>query len=1308
VLGLGSAISGFVWLDINANGVYEPGDPVEGAGSDAPLAGVTVALYQVGDPAQLAATTTDIDGTYVFADLPDGDYTLVFVAPLGFRGTTTSVDSPAIPDPPPALPLQNATSRITPLTIAGATLLEGNDAGIRPSPELGLAFAQKPGGAGDALFDGTGPFDADDGPGHDSSAGNLRVRTADITTYDFSITADNFALGQTTIDNVILEQIIIPNDGASIQFAVEAPTNLPTACKTTGVSPASFIEPLGPPDYPAGSWRLVCNIGTYEEGAVRIVDTNVRALTTSPNGSSFSTQQRVYQATDAAVPATLAAPDIIITAAPRYDFTKGNAGAVPNPLNRQGIGDGYRYYRFPDGSTRIAREVWYDLSLLAANRGLGQEQLQSPLTLNDVLGLEAPGGVPVPLGDSFVASCGAGPIGGSLPLAGGGPPYAANRVADSGDWACAFDAPSGTTGITITGADTTGVHYPTEGGSGNSLGDLAFVTTGHIRLIVPLDVWATAIDPSWTSGDPLPGGDIIVTNCLSDFAPTSISGVEDYPGEGGEPTDNNCHQLVADVGAPGSTGSDKAFGDFPTYLTSGGSLQSSSVVPGASGSHTGDAPVGPAQQVAGRVSFGTGSYEPVTNLIACDAFDNATLRLAPLYGGATGQSPSPISSYANVVEYDGETGAWTVGTSADWVVEFAAAGNWGYDHLAGARDPLTGYYPLSSDWTVQRSTANTACASGSLSWSSDPSAVAGGIDAVNMIRVRAVDPARGFRLGDQVILGTAFYVRDTFRGGPNSGASIPDGTKMPNIGLFQWDGHGQTAGYDANTATGGGGDRLIMSRAQVRLVKDAPFTTTEAGNPIVWTLRPSVVAGTADGHASSVTVTDVMPAGLTFDQDCTQAGLPSGITIGSVDYDTPVVGQTTVRFELGDRVGGVSIPVIRVCTETDPFYPPNYDVINTATVASPNAPSPLALRRDTATVRLLQQASFSIAKVVDRRVDLQDDDQVWSFRWSNFSTNLPFSDVDVIDVFPFNGDGDPDAGAPRNNVASDFQGVLTLSGPLDQPIRQPLHRAAEPDPGTWYYATAADPKTISYDPRVPANANPGAPGGLWCTAAEIGSGGTCPATWSTVRAARFVESADLPAGDYVTATLQLQALGNRPGDIYVNRVAAGSSTTPTQILRSNQPYVQVLGFSLGDLVFSDINRNGKFDSGIDAPVPGVTVQIQDEFGTTVATTTTDADGRWIVEHLDPGVGLDDVFSARYRVVIPTSQFQPGGPLVGYWPAPDPTNRAHRPALPRPRRACRVRIVVCARNALGRRQRPGDPGRRAPGRQCGRPRQSPDG
>ena len=63
----------------------------------------------------------------------------------------------------------------------------------------------------------------------------------------------------------------------------------------------------------------------------------------------------------------------------------------------------------------------------------------------------------------------------------------------------------------IVGADTTGAHYPTKGLGGDSLGDLGFVATGHIRLIVPQEDWARSVDPGWQTGDPLPGGDITVT-----------------------------------------------------------------------------------------------------------------------------------------------------------------------------------------------------------------------------------------------------------------------------------------------------------------------------------------------------------------------------------------------------------------------------------------------------------------------------------------------------------------------------------------------------------------------------------------------------------------------------------------------------------------------------------------------------------------------------------------------------------------------------------------------------------------------------
>ena len=120
-----------------------------------------------------------------------------------------------------------------------------------------------------------------------------------------------------------------------------------------------------------------------------------------------------------------------------------------------------------------------------------------------------------------------------------------------------------------------------------------------------------AVDPAWQPNDPLPSGDVIVTNCLTDFAPVSISGVPNFPGRGGEPTDNNCHQLVADVGAAGSTGTAEVVRRLPGLPHRRGGLQSSGTIPGASGSRTGDAPVGPGQQVAGRISFGTGPYEPV-------------------------------------------------------------------------------------------------------------------------------------------------------------------------------------------------------------------------------------------------------------------------------------------------------------------------------------------------------------------------------------------------------------------------------------------------------------------------------------------------------------------------------------------------------------------------------------------------------------------------------------------------------------------------------------------------------------------------
>ncbi|MDD2836554.1 MAG: SdrD B-like domain-containing protein, partial [Methanothrix sp.] len=90
-----SELGGFVWEDLNADGIYQPG---EGSA----ISGVTVNLYH-SDGTLVGTTTTDANGQYLFPDLMPGDYYLIFQSPQGYsfspanQGSDDNMDSdPAV------------------------------------------------------------------------------------------------------------------------------------------------------------------------------------------------------------------------------------------------------------------------------------------------------------------------------------------------------------------------------------------------------------------------------------------------------------------------------------------------------------------------------------------------------------------------------------------------------------------------------------------------------------------------------------------------------------------------------------------------------------------------------------------------------------------------------------------------------------------------------------------------------------------------------------------------------------------------------------------------------------------------------------------------------------------------------------------------------------------------------------------------------------------------------------------------------------------------------------------------------------
>ena len=123
----GASVTGVVYLDKNGDGAQNPGEPGVG--------GVLVTLL---DPAghAYATSTTKSDGSYQFANLPAGAYTVVFDRPNA-DGSHTPVSRPVALSAGAAfvqsLDIDQATASLT-----GVVFADGNNDGVRSPGEPGI------------------------------------------------------------------------------------------------------------------------------------------------------------------------------------------------------------------------------------------------------------------------------------------------------------------------------------------------------------------------------------------------------------------------------------------------------------------------------------------------------------------------------------------------------------------------------------------------------------------------------------------------------------------------------------------------------------------------------------------------------------------------------------------------------------------------------------------------------------------------------------------------------------------------------------------------------------------------------------------------------------------------------------------------------------------------------------------------------------------------------------------------------------------------------------------------------------------
>jgi len=1103
------------------------------------------------------------------------------------------------------------------------------------NPTAGCDFADDPGYSNNNTVDD---------PSDDSYSGDLLVRTNDL----FQVVAGwNWSGTAGSEEEVKLTGTLPLKDGkAYYEWSA-----LPGSCD---LSKSSISD---------DKQTIVCvrkdfdknDVGTYAED----LTFNVRVRGGTPNGATPGDISFDIEGTNATKKSDgTDGNSLTVTAAPRWNLQKSQytrwAGKEYN--GKKGwIVDYYFYIE----SDEVNGET-DDVNPIVGNESMGEDTTftftddMSSLTPNTEL-MECRTSGRYDHKDGYVGSTNPLTCTGDGCIYGSDPKYADRQIlSPKGKQEISCNKNGDKIAITLKHVDATLNHYPTKDYAGRDLPkNRAIAAIGSITMFVPVDdvkIGKNGVDDNCSHADDssCDDGYFPITNKLTDFDPTTPSGNSNFGDNTESEKDNSYAQTL--YYASGSWSKRFRGGGRTNYNGNDGL----DYVYGWTGSDSlsGDGMVTKGAEFSTWLVTSNSGGTPFSEDTTCDVFDAYRMKLQPvgennIYTNIrkryTGNDSLPYryfiygdeGNYTDGVTHEGDN---SNGPEIPYIVEYATG------YVDDSFLPSKG-----GDTTVEHSAdIQRECTDGSVNWTTDFNSIKdanGGLGATK-VRIR-LKPGVEVPPGGGIYIWLNHKVRDTDLA---TNQPIESGALIVNYAGHKFNYNNQywpsyIPGTYPGTHSGLGGDRVIVTGPKVRIKKSENRTAASPGSEITYTLQSSYTNDTETDESGEVRIVDVLPKDFKYKK---------GSVAPADEFGEPYIGDcsdvTDLNVTCEDGKNQVLIWDLGTRAVNSPKIPDlNYTVLvgaaaktgvntNHVKIESPTDASPITQRRADIGVTIDVPSSINIVKTTEENSDYPSlRERTTEFKDIKFNLDLRngtsnnLTDLDVIDILPFKGDGDEKAIKfndleLKRKVPTDYHGSMKFSSAdfMQNPNSDKVCGNLD---SIKYYYTKADPKTINMAPSVGEENDLNSNKSIWCEGDKNGPNG-CQVNGETLTnenvTAIRVRGASMEGQAICQFKVNIAVKDNLAGDNYSNSAGA-SATGVTLPVLSNSLAVPIVGSSLGDYVWYDKNKNGIQDEG-EKGIEGVVVHLLDDSGNPVNkpgtnnpyVVTTDANGKYIFDKLNHG------------------------------------------------------------------------------------------